>query len=235
MRPCAPLALAALTLTLFLPARGEAQVARRPVRYLFVDPPPQVVVTPPPPVVPLPPPGRVLVRVHTPPPLPAPPASPPAVDADDPQWFVGAGAGALFRFDGAGREATPSYRLDLGVALGGAEFGLRFDLAPGFQTGDDRAALYTAGAAFGYRFLPRTRLHPVVGIGLESVFFNPQGASTARAFALTGRVGLEMDVPTAFGTIAVGLDVRAHQPLAGAEEAQATLLGAGAHFALRFD
>ncbi len=233
MHPTVPFVFAVLAMVLGLPTRGGAQIVRGPVRYLFVEPRPTVVR---PAAVALASPARqVLVRVRTnPAPHVARDHGPPA-DEDAPRWFVGAGAGALLRFDGLGRDAAPSYRLDLGLALGGAEFGLRFDLAPGFQTGDEPAAFYTAGAAFGYRFLQRSRLHPLVGLGLESVFFNPRGATAVRGVALTGRLGLEMDAPTMFGAVSVGLDLRGHQPLAGAAPTQATLLGVGAHFALRFD
>src|SRR5687768_18077390 len=61
--------------------------------------------------------------------------------------------------------------LHLGLAVGRAEFALRFDLAPDafdVQTpagGETPAALYTTGASFNYRFLPRAVVHPVAEIG----------------------------------------------------------------------
>lgn len=229
--------LAHLTLlaALVLPSIASAQYVRQPERYLLINPPrrvvqPVVVQTAPPPqrvvVVHNRPAPQVRVRVET--------GRPTTSTDDSPRWFLGAGAGALLRFDGLHREATPSYRLDAGVTLGQVEFGLRFDLAPSFQQGEDRASLYTAGAGFGYRFLKDSRVHPVIGLGLESVFFNPAGGPTSRAFALNARVGLDLDVPTNFGHLALGLDVTGHQPLAGDDEAEATLLGIGAHFGLHF-
>ncbi len=228
------LALAALLASFASP--GAAQRARRPTRYLFLDPPAasvEVRVRAPAPVLPVVP--EPVLPVVPEPVLPVVPEPAPTPQPNPPRWFVGAGTGALIRFDGAGRDATASYRLDLGVAVGGAEFGLHFDLAPRFQRGAEPAALYTAGAAFGYRGLPGSRLHPIVGLGMESLFLNPQGAGTARAFAFTARLGLELDVPSAFGALAVGFDLRAHQPVAGAPKAQATFLGLAAHLALRFD
>ncbi|MEM9070676.1 MAG: hypothetical protein AAGE52_19370 [Myxococcota bacterium] len=220
------LILVALVLPNVADAQYVHQPVRQPTRYLLVppaQPPIQPVVVHRPVVVQ--PPQRVIVQrrvvVH------------PVEVEPEPEvhWFVGAGAGALLRFD-AGREATPSYQLAFGVGVGKAEFSLRFDLAPGFESETEEASLYTAGAGFGYRFLDG-RIHPVVGVGLESLFYNPEGGETSRAFAATGRLGVDLDVPTRFGALAVGLDVTAHQPLAGAEQANATLLGIGAHLAFR--
>ena len=211
--------LFALLAAFILPSLASAQYVRHPDRYLLINPPRQVVQ----PVVvhTAPSPERVVVVHQTPP--------PPHVrvrvethrhtetDDDSPRWFLG-----------------PSYRLDAGVTLGQVEFGFRFDLAPSFQQGEERAALYTAGAGFGYRFLEDSRVHPVIGLGLESVFFNPAEGETSRAFALNARIGMDLDVPTHFGHVALGLDVTGHQPLAGDDAAQATLLGIGAHFGLYF-
>lgn len=227
-----------LLAALVLPSLTSAQYVRQPERYLLINPP----VQQPPPVhvVHVVPPPRQVVVVRNPPPVQrvrvrveTTPTETRATNESG--WFIGAAAGALLRFDNEHREATPSYRLDAGVSLGQAEFGLRFDLAPAFQTGDERAALYTAGAGFGYRFLEGSRVRPVIGLGLESVFFNPVGAETSRAFAVNARVGLDLDVPTNFGALSVGLDVTGHQPIAGADQAENTLLGIAAHLALRFE
>lgn len=226
----------ALLAALVLPSLAGAQYVQQPERYLLINPPRRVVQ---PVVVTAPPPERVVVVHNQPTPTPHVRVHVQTTRNDDtpddgPRWFLGAGAGALLRFDGLHREATPSYRLDAGVTLGQVEFGLRFDLAPSFQQGEERASLYTAGAGFGYRFLEDSRVHPVIGLGLESVFFNPADGETSRAFALNARIGMDLDVPTHFGHVALGLDVTGHQPIAGDEIAKARLLGIGAHFGLHF-
>lgn len=204
--------------------------ARRPTRYLYVDQaPPPVVVVQPAPVVLEPPRRHVVIVEHT----TYAPEPPPALEAPTfgTRWFLGAGFGGLSLLDGE-RSAVPAYSLELGLAVDSVEVAFHVDLAPSFTDSD---ALYTAGAAFRYRFLPEGRVHPYVGLGLESLFRNPEGAETARAFAATGELGLDLDVPTTFGALAVGLDSRVHRGLAGAEQARVTVLGFGAHFTLRFD
>ena len=242
--------------TYYDPYRGPYVTGQRqPDRYLLIQPRQRVrrrtYVRPV--VRPVTPPHRVVVvhRQTPPPPVPVEievetqPATPvnivrPRVRRDTPRWFVGVGTGALLRFGDGGTQATPAYRLHVGTAVDQAEFVFRFDLAPGYDLdGEDGAdptdaALYTAGAGFQYRFLPNARLHPVLGFGLETVFLNPQGAETLRAFSVTARAGVEMGVPTNFGEIALGLDVTGHQPIAGAEEAMARLVGVGAHLDFRF-
>ena len=214
---------------------------RYPQRYLLTGQP-HVVVHRTPVVTPVVPPHRVRVVVHhrSTPVEPVEPVEPPAErpPASSPRWFVGVGTGALLRF-GDQNGATPSYRIHAGVIVNQAEFVFRFDLAPGFEVGDPAAgtadaALYTAGAGFHYRFFKNSVVHPVVGIGLETVFFNPEGAETSRAFGLTARLGAEMGFATRFGEVALGLDATGHQPLAGAQEAMARLLGIGAHLDFRF-
>ncbi|MCB9603618.1 MAG: hypothetical protein H6720_25140 [Sandaracinus sp.] len=223
--------LLALALTLAaLPAAAQTYgPARRPTRYLYVEPaPPPVVVVQPAPLPPPPPRQIVVVQhhtVHQPEPLPTPRAR------LDTRWFVGAGFGGLALLDGD-RSAVPAYALELGLAVEEVELAFHADLAPAFTDND---ALYTLGAAFRYRFLPDARLHPRLGFGLESLFRNPEGAETARAFAATGELGLDLDVPTSFGALAVGLDMRAHRGLAGDESARVTVLGFGIHAALRFE
>jgi hypothetical protein len=215
-----------------LPALAQTYgPARHPTRYLYVDPPPPVrpvvvVHTPPPP-----PPRQVVVvqhhTVHTPTPVVVEPP-PPSLQT---RWFLGAGFGGLALLDGD-RSAVPAYTLELGLAVDSVELALHADLAPSFTESD---ALYTVGAAFRYRFLPDARVHPRMGVGLESLFRNPEGAETARAFAATGEVGIDLDVPTTFGALSLGLDTRIHRGLAGDESARVTALSFGAHFALRFE
>lgn len=215
-----------------LPALAQTYgPARHPTRYLYVDPPPPVrpvvvVHTPPPP-----PPRQVVVvqhhTVHTPTPVVVEPTTP----SLQTRWFLGAGFGGLALLDGD-RSAVPAYTLELGLAVDSVELALHADLAPSFTESD---ALYTVGAAFRYRFLPDARVHPRMGVGLESLFRNPEGAETARAFAATGEVGIDLDVPTTFGALSLGLDTRIHRGLAGDESARVTALSFGAHFALRFE
>jgi len=224
------------------PYTGE----RHPDRYLLIQPPQRPVVRP---VVVQPPQRRVVVVHHRPPPpvevrvehTPPPPVRRVTLrePRQRPRWFLGVGTGALIRFDQGVAQTTPAYRLHVGTAVDQAEFVFRFDLAPGYEVGDPDAgttdaALYTAGAGFQYRFLEDACVHPVLGLGLETVFFNPQGAETSRSFAVTGRAGLEMGIPTGFGELALGLDVTGHQPLAGTDGAMQSLLGVGAHLDFRF-
>ena len=205
------------------------QVVRRPTRYLMVDPngyalpPPRRVTVVVPPARPVPPPATVVVQpAPTPTPIvPVRPVPEPAPrDPYDTEGSVilGAGAGALVIFGQGQAYSTPSYRLHLGVAMDQAEFGLRFDLAPGAldvdgPDGATSAAIYTAGASFGYRFFPDAFVHPVLGVGLETLFLNPEGLESSRAFAATARFGLELAVPVSDGAFALGLDVTGHHPL----------------------
>lgn len=204
-----------------------------PRRYLYVQQHRTPVV-----VRPIVQPQPVVVRspvVHVVRPTPSPQVhvqvvTEPTRPARDAKWRLGVGAGALLRF-GSETVGTASYEVRAGLMVDQVEFGFRFDLAPGFSEQD---ALYTAGAGFRYRFLEDGVVHPHLGLGLESVFYNPVGEESVRAFAVTAAAGMEMDVATRFGAIAVGLDVRGHQPLAGADQASVRLLGVGAHLDLRF-
>ncbi len=210
-------------------ANAQDWGVRRPHRTLLVPhvapQPVQVVVTPPATRVIR---TRVVIRDPQPTTLELRPEE--RIQTAGPRWYLGAGMGALLRF-GDETSATPSYRFDAGILAGSAEFSLRFDLAPGF---DERASLYTAGAGFGYRFLEGSRVRPVLGVGLETIFYNPQEEDTQRAFAATGRGAVELDVPTRFGNLAIGLDATIHQPIAGSESAMRRLLGIGAHIHLVF-
>ncbi len=209
---------------------------RRPRRYLYVQQPPP----PPRPVVVVAPPRPVYVQVRDPLPLPEP--EPERVDPYDTRAgvIVGAAAGAFVFFgDGA---AAPMYQLHVGVGIGAAEFGLRFDLAPGAREvlvdGEPaRTSLYTAGAFLSYRMLGQARVHPIVGIGLETLFLNPDGAETGRAFGAVARVGLELAFRTGSGALALGLDVEGHQPLAisqGWRGDRLPFMSFGAHMDYRF-
>ncbi len=202
---------------------------------------PSVVVQP---SLPLPPP----VVVHTAPRpvvIEEPVAPLPARDPYDTPGLVvvGAGMGGLFVLgDGITHVAT-AYRLHLGLAVGAAEFALRFDLAPhaldvatnaGAST---PAALYTAGATFNYRFLPDAIVHPVVGAGLETVLLDPHVGATGTAFAVTGRVGAELAYPLADGALALGIDVTGHHPFgatAGYSADLADMITLGAYADYRF-
>lgn len=207
----------------FVAAPAVAQirgVERRPVRYLYAAPSREPALRP----------ARVVV-VERPvnPGLDRLPRLEPRRDGGV-RWFLGAGFGGLALLDGD-RGAVPAYSVELGAAVDGVELALHADLAPAFTEAD---ALHTVGAAFRYRFLPEARVHPSLGFGLESLFRHPDGAEVARAFAATAEVGLDLDLPTTFGALSLGLVARAHRGIAGAEAARVTAVGFGAHFALRF-
>lgn len=219
------------------------QVVRHPTRYLYVAPPPQQVLPPPIEVRVVPPPQRQ-VLIHVPDPMPTP--EPERVDPyrTDGSIILGAGVGGLILF-GDETYATAAYKLHLGVAMGQAEFGLRFDLAPGALDIVDPssgaavgASLYTAGASFGYRFLPDSFVHPVVGIGFESIFLNPEGMDTSRAFGATARFALELAVPVASGSaFALGMDVTGHHPFVTSQGYlgdRTEMVGFGAYADYRF-
>lgn len=167
-------------------------------------------------------------------------------DAYDTHGLViaGAGMGGLFFFGDGVTGVAAAYRLHLGLAVGAAEFALRFDLAPEAMEvartdgglGTTPAALYTAGATFNYRFLDRAVVHPVVGAGVETVTIDPHQAKSGTAFAAAGRVGLELAYPISMGALALGLDVNAHH-LFGASEsfgAMRDMMTFGAYADYRF-
>lgn len=145
------------------------------------------------------------------------------VERDDPYdtgGLVVAGAGVggvLFLGDGI-TGAAVGYKLHLGLAVGAAEFALRFDLVPdAFEVGTDAggtspAALYTMGASFNYRFLDSV-VHPVAGVGIEGMVLDPHIGETGTAFALTGRAGVELAFPLEDGALALGIDVTGHLAL----------------------
>jgi len=133
--------------------------------------------------------------------------------------IAGAGAGGVFFLGDGVNGVAAGYRLHLGLAVDAAEFALRFDLVPDAidiqsETGEaTSASLYTAGATFNYRFLPGATVHPVAGVGLESVFVDAQGADSSTAFAVTGRAGAELAYPLSDGALALGIDVTGHHVL----------------------
>ena len=199
-----------------LPAVASAQPydgsAEHPVRYLLDGVTPTVVVTPlPPPVVVTRPVTPIWVDVE-------PQYDDPVVvtvHARDPYdthgiVIAGVGVGGLVFPSAAAPGATLAYRLTLGVAVGAADFSLRFDLAPGLgQTDAGKSwGFYTFGASFGYRFLDAAVVHPVAGFGLEGVSAGDDDG--ALAFAMTARGGLELAYPMSDGALALGLDVTGH-------------------------
>lgn len=156
--------------------------------------------------------------------------------------IAGAGAGGLlFVGDGFGG-ATVAYRLHFGLAVDQAEFGLRFDLAPDAISTQDAegrstsAGIYTFGATFNYRFLPGADVHPVLGVGLEGVAYDPSAGEASVAFALTGRGGLELAYPLADGALALGIDVTGHQLLGGRDfpDEVGSMVSFGAYIDYRF-
>jgi hypothetical protein len=156
--------------------------------------------------------------------------------------IAGGGVGGLFFFGDGLTSVAAAYKLHLGLAVGAAEFALRFDLVPDageVQTvdGPTPAALYTTGASFNYRFLERAVVHPVAGVGFEALYLDPHVGSTGTAFAVTGRAGLELAYPLADGALALGIDVTGHLPFAATDSYSGELvamLGAGAYVDYRF-
>lgn len=228
---------------------GSGYYVRHPVRhprryYVGVAPPLRVVRAAPPAT-------RVRVHVaHTPP----PPANV-VVDRgdrddarEDPYEtdgivIAGGGMGGLFFLGDGITHAAVGYKLHLGLAVGPAEFGLRFDLVPDAMEvsteagGNTPSALYTAGASFNYRFLPRAVVHPVFGVGLESVILDPHEGDTGTAFAVTGRAGLELAYPLSDGALALGIDLTGHHPFGATDEYAADvvdMLSFGAYADYRF-
>lgn len=138
--------------------------------------------------------------------------------------IAGAGVGGLFFFGDGITGAAVAYKLHVGVAVGQASFSLRFDLAPDATDvasplgGTTPAALYTAGATFNYRFLPGAVMHPVAGVGLETIVVDPHEGQSGQAFAGTLRAGLELAYPLADGALALGIDATGHHPFGAADD-----------------
>jgi hypothetical protein len=208
------------------PPRAEAQgpvfivpVPHRPV--VVHRPAPQPII------VHRPAPQPVVVHVTD----PAPPEDvdvlePPPRDPYDTAGIVvaGGGAGGLMFMTSDRTEVSLGYNVHLGLAVDAAEFGLRLALAPdavslarddGTLTDTSFAA---AGASFSYRFLPGADVHPVFGVGLEGMFLTPDDAATTTAFALTGRLGLELAYPLSDGALALGIDLTGHHPFASTSD-----------------
>lgn len=221
MRP--PRGLAPLICALMLPA---AALANPPVTYEgsgsgYAQPPPPEYVPPPPP---LPPPVVVAERD---------PYQTPGV------VIVGGGFGGMILKGGTGSEVVPAYLLHLGLAVGAAEFALRSSLMPHALEldGVGQVSLYATRATFNYRFLPGAAVHPVAGLGLESLVGDPASGETGHCFAATARLGLELAFPVREGALALGLDTTGHLPFAESESFPLDLsmmLGFGAYLDYRF-
>jgi hypothetical protein len=212
----------------------------QPTRVVVVPPPPRVVLTVPQP--------RVHVQVvRQSPTIVVDPGPQPVDDRDDPydtSGLVVAGAGVggvLFLGDGI-TGAAVGYKLHLGLAVGAAEFALRFDLVPdAFEVGTDEggtspAAFYTMGASFNYRFLDSV-VHPVAGVGVEGMVLDPHLGETGTAFAVTARAGLELAFPLEDGALALGIDVTGHLALVATDTYAADpvdVLSFGAYCDYRF-
>ncbi len=138
--------------------------------------------------------------------------------------IAGAGVGGLFFFGDGITGAAAAYKLHVGVAVGQASFSLRFDMVPSATDvasatgGTTPAALYTAGATFNYRFLPGAVMHPVAGVGVETIVVDPHEGKTGQAFGATLRAGLELAYPLADGALALGIDATGHHPFAAADD-----------------
>jgi hypothetical protein len=162
-------------------------------------------------------------------------------DAYDTHGLViaGAGMGAMFFFGDGLTGTAASYRLHAGLAVGQGEFAVRADLMPDALrlAGGNPAAVYALGASFNYRFLPEAMLHPVAGIGVETVILDPHATDGGAAFGVTARVGLELAYPIDSGALALGIDVEAHH-LIGQDvifpEATGNMLGVSAYVDWRF-
>jgi len=176
--------------------------------------------------------------------LPPPPPPPIVVRERDPYdtpgiVIVGVGFGGMILRSDLGSEVVPAPLLHLGLAVGAAEFALRTSLAPRALDLDDGRALslYATRATFSYRFLPGATVHPVAGIGLESVIGAPSSGSVGHTFAATARVGLELAFPLHDGALALGLDTEGHLPFAATDSFPVDLslmLGFGAYVDYRF-
>lgn len=237
------LTVASLTFAVAAASPAAAQWVRHPDRYVvdpIVQPTPVVVVQQPEPVTSVTVERRTVVH---------------EVDVDtvetttgrdpyDTSSIVVAGAGVgglLFVGDGFGG-ATVAYRLHFGLAVDQAEFGLRFDMAPDAISTTDSdgrvtdAGIYTLGATFNYRFLPNADVHPVLGVGLEGVAYDPSAGEASVAFAITGRGGLELAYPLADGALALGIDVTGHQLLGGRDfpDEVGSMVSFGAYVDYRF-
>jgi hypothetical protein len=172
-----------------------------------------------------------------------PPPAPVVVERDpyDTPGIVvtGAGFGGLILKGDQGSTVAPAYLLHIGLAVGAAEFALRARLVPNALDLEEPGpvSLYATGATFNYRFIPGAVVHPVAGIGLESIVGVPSRGGTGHCFAGTARVGLELAFPLRSGALALGLDTTGHLPFAASESFPADLsmmLGFGAYLDYRF-
>ena len=177
--------------------------------------------------------------------IPPPPPPPPIVVAErDPYEtpgtiIVGSGFGGMILKGELGSRVVPTYLLHIGLAVGAAEFSLRSSLMPRALELDQGGSLslYATRATFNYRFLHGAAVHPVAGIGLESVVGDPASGETGHCFAATARVGLELAFPVREGALALGLDTQGHLPFAASDSFPVDLsmmLGFGAYLDYRF-
>lgn len=213
-------------------------VHHNPVVVAPPPPPPRVLVVRRP-VVQVPSP-RVIVTAP-PPPVTTVVTQPEPVVVDEPRderdpyatpgiVVAGAGMGGMFFLGDGITGVTTAYKLHVGLAVGAAEFALRFDLAPDAMDltmadgGKTPAALYTTGASFNYRFLPGATVHPVAGVGLEGIILDPHEGETGTAFAVTARAGLELAYPLSDGALALGIDLTGHKPFGATAEYSADVV-----------
>jgi hypothetical protein len=157
--------------------------------------------------------------------------------------IAGGGFGGLLLRASDSTSLVPSYRLDLGLALGRSSVGLRANLAPGAMTlpdvdGKQNALdLYALRLTFDHRFLRNAAIHPVAGAGLEALIGKPTIGDTGVALAATARAGMEFAYPFGQSTLAVGLDATFHLPFAQTDTMAADLdamLSFGAYATVRF-
>ncbi|MBW2731703.1 MAG: hypothetical protein JRH20_04875 [Deltaproteobacteria bacterium] len=238
---------AALALTL-APGLGHAsglvydhngQVVRYPVKLYFpeVAPPAPVVVVPTPVVVP----AAMVVQPY--------PVVLPSVHlvTRDPYKtsgivIVGAGFGGLLLHANDSSTLVPNYRLHIGLAVGTSEIAARIDLAPkgaalSLEEGVDTLSIVAPRLTFEHRFLPRSPIHPIAGLGLGAIIASPDQGETAYAMAVTARAGLEFAYPLAHSALALGLDITGHLPVARSDPFPVDLtamLSFGAYLDFRF-
>ena len=97
----------------------------------------------------------------------------------------------------------------------------------------DSVAVYPAAAVVRRTFLERSRLRPTLGLGLESMVVVPAFADNELNLSALGRVGVELEIPATLGTLAVGVEVTGHLPLA--ESGTSSNIGVLANFSSFID
>lgn len=206
----------------------QGRCIRRPVRYLVTDPPAPSVVTDVSPSPTPPEPARPSVTTVS---RPADPYSAGLV-------ITGGGVGGLMLGAAGAVHVSPSYLVHLGLAMGPAEFALRANLTPSaLDLGGADVSLYATRATFNYRFVEGGAIHPVAGVGLESIVADPAGGPLGHSFAVTARAGVELAYKLTDTALALGLDATGHLPFAHTDAFPTDLswmLGFGAYLDLRF-